>query len=239
MWGLRFIFLLFFGRVNLNSLTMHFNSSFLGAIDVDWETVFVSSAGLLKPLVIDILATETSDSHVSWLVGQVLVTQLSWTLLNNSIVERFGLVELFSILSSVLISVSVSLGGPASAIPEGWVHHVARAVVKERLSRSIKTSLILDVFMDLQGSLFRKFPWRITVPEHRRRLLLWINEARSESRFIWSIFWMIVRVSLWHGLSSVSPGRGIESVVSVWDPLCIESVTSNWILVLKFLLRKH
>ena len=239
MWGLRFIFLLFFGRVNLNSLTMHFNSSFLGAIDVDWETVFVSSAGLLKPLVIDILATETSDSHVSWLVGQVLVTQLSWTLLNNSIVERFGLVELFSILSSVLISVSVSLSGPASAIPEGWVHHVARAVVKERLSRSIKTSLILDVFMDLQGSLFRKFPWRITVPEHRRRLLLWINEARSESRFIWSIFWMIVRVSLWHGLSSVSPGRGIESVVSVWDPLCIESVTSNWILVLKFLLRKH
>ena len=98
---------------------MHFNSSFLGAIDVDRETVFVSSAGLLKPLVIDILATETSDSHVSWLVGQVLVTQLSWTLLNNSIVERFGLVELFSILSSVLISVSVSLSGPASAIPEG------------------------------------------------------------------------------------------------------------------------
>ena len=34
---------------------------------------------------------------------------------------------------------------------------------------------------------------------------------------------MIIWVSLWHSLSSVSPRRGVESFISVWDPLRIES----------------
>ena len=72
--------------------------------------------------------------------------------------EGFWLVELFSIVSSVLIGVSVSLGSPTGAIPEGRVHHIARAVIEKGLSWSIEASLVLDVLVDLEGSLIGEFP---------------------------------------------------------------------------------
>ena len=79
----------------------------------------MSSASLLEFLVVKLIASEAGDSHVSWLVSKILMTQFSWTLSNNSVVEWFRLIELFSILSSVLIGVSVFLSGPAGAIPKG------------------------------------------------------------------------------------------------------------------------
>ena len=88
-------------------------------INVNGEAVFQSSSSLLKSLVVEFVAAKSSDPHVSRLVGQVLVTHLTWALLHNSIVEWLWLVELFSVLSSILISVRVLFRGPARAIPQG------------------------------------------------------------------------------------------------------------------------
>jgi len=122
--------------------------SFFDKVDVDGEAILMSSARLLEFLVVEFLAAEAGHSHVSWLVRQVLVTQFTRTLPHNSIVEWFRLVELFSVLSSILISVSVSLSGPARAVPESRIHHVARAIIKKGLSRSVDIGLVLDVLVD-------------------------------------------------------------------------------------------
>lgn len=118
----------------------------------------MSSAGLLEFLVVELVAAEAGDSHVSGLVCQVLVTQFTRTLSDDSVVEGLRLVELFSVLSSILVSVGVSLGGPACAIPEGRVHHVARAIIEERLSWSIQISLVLNMLVEFDSFFMRELP---------------------------------------------------------------------------------
>jgi len=46
------------------------------------------------------------------------VTEFAGTLLRISLMERLWLIELFSVLGSFLIGVSISLGGPAGAVPK-------------------------------------------------------------------------------------------------------------------------
>ena len=92
--------------------------SFFFVVDVNSEAVLHSSAGLLESLVVQLRSAEASDSHISRLIRQVLVAQFSWALSHDSIVERFWLIELLSVLRSILISVGVSLGRPAGTIPQ-------------------------------------------------------------------------------------------------------------------------
>ena len=49
--------------------------------------------------------------------GQVLVTELARTLSDDPVMERLRLIELLSVLRSILISVSIFFRCPASAIP--------------------------------------------------------------------------------------------------------------------------
>ena len=164
-------------------------------IDVNREAVFQSSSSLFEFAVVEVLSAEAGDPHVSRLVSQVLVSHLARTLLHNSIVEWLRLVELFSVLSSILISVSVLLGGPARAVPDGRVHYIARAIIEECLPWSIQICLVCHVLLELDGFLLRElFGW-ITVLEHGRWLRLWINITGSESRLIWRI----LRVIMWMG----------------------------------------
>ena len=95
--------------------------SFLDVVDVDGESILASSSSFLESLVVDLIATEASNSHVSWLISQVLVTDFSRALSDDSIVEWFWLIELLSVLSSILIGVSVLLSGPAGTIPESGI----------------------------------------------------------------------------------------------------------------------
>ena len=136
-------------------------------IDVNGEAVFQSSSSLLEFGVVKVLSAEASDPHVSRLVGQVLVTHLTRALLHNSVVERLRLVELFSVLSSILISVGVLFGCPAGAVPEGRVHYIARAIIEECLSWSIQICLICHVLLELDGLLLRELLPGITVLEYR------------------------------------------------------------------------
>lgn len=99
-------------------------------ININGEAIFQSFSVLLKFAVIKVLSTETGNPHISRLVSQVLVTHLTRALLDNPIVERLRLVELFSVLSSILISVGVLFCGPAGAVPKGRVHHIAGAIIE-------------------------------------------------------------------------------------------------------------
>ena len=201
------------------------NSSFLRVVDINWEAIFVSSSSLFKSLVIQFFSTKTGHSHVTRLVGQVLVAQFAWTLLQNSIVEWLWLIELFSVLRSILIGVSVSLSGPACAVPERRVHDVAGAIINKRLSGSVEIGLVLDVLVDLDCFLLWEFPWRITSAEHRFRLWLRVNITSTESRLIWCVLRMIMRMGLRHCLGTISSWGGIESIIRLWNPLSVESNT--------------
>lgn len=46
------------------------------------------------------------------------MADFSGTLFHISLMERLWLIELFSVLGSILIGVSIFFGGPASAIPK-------------------------------------------------------------------------------------------------------------------------
>lgn len=205
----------------LNLLIGH--CSFLSWIDVNWETILESSSCLFKSLVVKLLAAEAGDPHVSWLVCEVLVSQFTGTLLHNSIVERFGLIELFPILGSVLISVGVFLRGPAGAIPQGRVHHVPRAIIQERLTGPVQIGLVLNVLVNLNSSISWEFLRRVASSENRWGLLLRVNIACTESSLIGFVFWMVMRMSLWHRLGAVSPRGGIQRVISDWNPFLVES----------------
>ena len=80
------------------------------------------------------------------------MAELPRALLHNSVVERLWLIELFSVLRSILISVRVPLGRPARAIPQSRVHDVARAIIDQRLAGSIQIGLVLHVLVDLKIS---------------------------------------------------------------------------------------
>ena len=138
-------------------------SCLFAMVNVDWESIFNSSSCLLEFHVVEIFSSETSNSHISGLVGQVLMTNFSRTLSNNSIVEWFRLVELFSILSSILISVGVLLSSPAGTIPEGRVHHVTRAIIQQRLSRAVQIRFILNVLVNMH-SFFSVSYTHLTLP---------------------------------------------------------------------------
>ena len=86
-------------------------------VDINGESILHSSSSLLESLIIQLISTKSSDTHVSWLIGQVLVTELARTLSDDPVMERLWLIELLSVLRSILISVSISFRCPAGAIP--------------------------------------------------------------------------------------------------------------------------
>ena len=134
-------------------------------IKINGETVLHSSTSLLKFLVIQFFTSESGDTHISRLIRQVLVAQFTRTLPHNSVVEWFWLVELFSVLRSILISVSVFLCGPTGIVPKSGVHNVSRAIVEECLSWSVQICLICDMLLELNSILLREFFRGITIFE--------------------------------------------------------------------------
>lgn len=153
-------------------------------ININGETVLDSSTSLLKFLVIQLVTSESGDTHISRLIRQVLVAQFTRTLPHNSVVEWFWLVELFSVLRSILISVSVLLCGPTGVVPKSGVHNVSRAIVEECLSWSVQICLICDMLLELNSILLREFLRGVTIFEDRLGLSFWVDVAGPESSLI-------------------------------------------------------
>ena len=89
---------------------------FLSCIDGDAFSV------LLEPSIVQIqssftelrLSSEAGLLHVAGLVHGPLLVHSSITLLGDPVVERFRLVELFTVLGSLLVCVEVTLSRPGS-----------------------------------------------------------------------------------------------------------------------------
>ena len=137
------------------------------------------------------------------------MSDLSWALSDNSIVEWLGLVELLSILSSILVGMSIFFSCPASAIPKRRVHHIPRAIIEQSLSRTIQISFVRHVLLEFYSLFQREFLGRIPTSKHRFGLSLWINKTSAESSLVWLILGVIMRVALRHCFSTISPGSSV------------------------------
>ena len=193
-------------------------------VNVNGKAVFEPSAGLLEPAEVEVLAPEASDPHVPWLVCQVLVSQLAWALSNDAVVEWLGLVELLSVLGSLLVGVSIFFSCPAGAVPEGRVHYVARAIIEQSLPRAVEIGLVSHVLLEFYSLLHRELLGRITASEYRFGLSFGVHETGSEGRLVRLVLRVIMGVGLRHSLRPVSPRGGIKGVIRRRNPLGIESV---------------
>lgn len=182
-----------------------------------------SSAILLVHFVVKHAASKACDCHISWFVGDCLLSDLSWTLSGVSLVEGLGLVKLLSVLGSVLVGVEVLLSGPAGSVPKGGIHRVSRAVVVECLSWAVQIGLILDVLVELSGALSRKDKIGISISEHATWMSLRVEETSSESGLVWRIPGMVVGMSERFGSSAISPGGSVQSIVGAWNQGLVEA----------------
>ena len=93
-----------------------------GKTSVDRQTfsVFFESSEVeeLVSLLEGALASEASDSHVGWLVSLLQSFHPARVRLAQSIMEGFWLVELLSVLRSLLVGVHVRLGCPRGRVPQ-------------------------------------------------------------------------------------------------------------------------
>ena len=111
--------------------------SLIMMVNIDWISILISSTSLFESLIIKSRTSISCDSHISWLVSEILMTEFSGTLFHIPLMERLWLIELFSVLSSILISVSILLCCPACAIPKSRVHHISRTIILYWLPWSI------------------------------------------------------------------------------------------------------
>lgn len=182
-----------------------------------------SSAVLLKHLMIQLLASKACDGDICWFISNSLLSDLAWTLFRVSLVERLGLIELLSVLSSILVSVEVLLGGPGSTIPKSRVHGIAGAVVEKSLSWAIKVCLILNVLVEFSSSLSRKDLLRLSASKDAAGMSLWVQKACPESGFVWRILRMVIRMSERLSSGAISPRSCIKRIISLGNESLIET----------------
>lgn len=93
-----------------------------GKTSVDGQTFSVffkpSEIEELTSLLEGTLASEACDSHVRWLVSLLQSLHPASVRLAQSIMEGFGLVELLSVLRSLLVGVNISFGRPRGRVPQ-------------------------------------------------------------------------------------------------------------------------
>ena len=144
--------------------------------------------------------------------------------------EGLGLIELLSILRSVLIRVEILLGGPAGTVPQRRVHRVARAVVEERLSGTIQVLLILHMLVEFPGDVVGEFAAGVAISEHRARMSLGVDVACAERGLIGRVVGMVMRMSERLGSRAISARRSIERLVCLGDHALIEAGGGHLVL---------
>jgi len=103
-------------RITFSSLLVSGKTS----VEVQTFSVFFKPSEVeeLASLSEGALASEASDSHVRWLVSLLQSLQPSGVRLAQSIMEWLRLVELLSVLGSLLVGVHVRLGCPRGRVPQ-------------------------------------------------------------------------------------------------------------------------
>lgn len=143
--------------------------------------------------------------------------------------EILWLIELLSILGSLLICMDILLSGPASVIPKGWVHNVATAIIDEHLSWAIQIGFICHVRVNIQRLLHGKlFAW-VSSSVNLAWMFLWVDITSSESGLVWSIVCMICWMSVGHCSQAISPGGGMKSIILLWNQALVKTDKYLWI----------
>ena len=75
------------------------------------------------------LSAEAGDSHVCWFVGFHQLLHSAGVGFNESIMERFWLVELLPVLSSLLVGPNIFLRRPRGRVPQLIADYIPRAIV--------------------------------------------------------------------------------------------------------------
>ena len=125
---------------------------------VDSVGVKVNALSILfESLKVKCLSTESSNFHVSWFISQQFFTESSRGFSDLTLVEWFWLIELLSILGSLLIGMNITFSGPATAIPQSAVHNISRTIIFKCLSWSIDVSFIGNVFVNVDSFFSTEF----------------------------------------------------------------------------------
>lgn len=127
--------------------------------------------------------------------------------------EWFGLVELFSILSSLLVRVHILLSRPRGRVPQLIADYIPWAVVHQRLSGSVQISFVLDFIKHFQILLGRDHVVTISVPVNLTGVSFGVDETGSESGLIGLVVCVVIGVSKRASLRSISSRGRIQSVV--------------------------
>lgn len=180
------------------------------------------------------MSTESSNSHISWLVCEQLLRHLSWRLSHLPLMEILWLIVLLPVLGSLLICVNVAFGGPASAIPKSWVHYIARAIIDQYLPWSVEIGFVGHMSVDIKCILGWELPAWVSGSINLTWVSLRVDKACSECGLVWSVVCMISWVSIWHGSQAVSSRGGMEGVIVLRDVWFVKTVNrlELWIIVL-------
>jgi len=135
--------------------------------------------------------------------------------------EWLRLVELLSVLCSLLISVHVFLSCPAGWIPEGGVHGITWTIIYESHPWTVQVSFVCYQFISLQVPFMWKLSNRVSSSKH----WLWVSFGMaitgSESGLVWLVLGVVVGVSGWHSSGAVSSG--------CWFKWCVMLGNMYWI----------
>lgn len=141
--------------------------------------------------------------------------------------EWLGLVELFSILSSLLISMDILFCRPTCAIPQSTIHYITRTIINKWLPWTIDISFIQNMLINFYCLLVRKFLVWNSRPKDLTWMSLWINIRSSEGSFTWNVWCMIIWMCLWHGISTISSRSSIQSIINFWNMNWIEPLNKD------------
>ena len=141
--------------------------------------------------------------------------------------EGFGLVELLSVLGSLLVSMHILLSGPAGGVPEGRVHSISRAIVHQRLPWPIQVGFVGHVLLELDSLFLRKLLVWVPGLEHGAWVLFGADVAGSEGGLVGRVLRVVCWVGQWLGLGAEPPGSRVEGVVRLRDVHLVESVGSQ------------
>ena len=153
--------------------------------------------------------------------------------------EWFWLIELLSVLGSRLISVNIFFSCPACAIPQCWVHDVARTIINQRLFLTINICLILNMLMNFYGSFIWEFLIRVSWSINWTWMLLRIDKTRSECCLAWLVMRMVIWMSLWFSSSTISSWSCVQSIICFWDVNRVKSIKKMKCEILPFKMLKN
>jgi len=136
--------------------------------------------------------TKTCNLHVSRFICQQFSWKSSRCFPDFTFMEWLGLVKLFSILCSLLISMDILFRGPTCTVPQSAIHYITRTIINKWLPWAIDICFIKNMLINSYCLLVGKFLIRNSRPENLTWMSLRVNIRCSERSLAWHVWSMII-----------------------------------------------